>query len=234
MNYSLLRADIHSHLLPGIDDGADSLLNALELISGLKNLGFSKLITTPHIRSDMYKNTPSIINKKCELVNKELQKRKIEIGLHAAAEYFLDAYVLELLKKKEPLLTIKDGMVLVEFSVMHQAMNMKELIFELLMAGYKPIIAHPERYVYFHGKYEMLHAFLENGCLFQMNLLSASGHNGKTIADMTNYLVENDFYDFVATDIHHPGHLERLTKLRVNQKIQNLISGNRLLNQTLV
>ncbi|MBK7099558.1 MAG: hypothetical protein IPH58_16145 [Sphingobacteriales bacterium] len=106
INLKTLKADIHSHLLPGIDDGAENIPHSIELISGLKHLGYSKLITTPHIRSDMFKNTADIIQFQIERVQKELKIRNIDILLHAA-EYYLDDYVMELIKKTNPCSQLK-------------------------------------------------------------------------------------------------------------------------------
>lgn len=231
-DYSLLKVDIHSHLLPGIDDGAATMNDAIELISGLEGLGYSRLITTPHIRGDMFPNTPDIIRRKLNEVRNVMKKKRIAVELEAAAEYFLDDYVIDLVRNKQPLLTISGNMVLVEFPFLHQPINLKELVFELLLAGYSPIIAHPERYGYFHKKYELLHSFKENGCLFQMNMLSLTGNYGKVVKDMAGYLIENDFYRFIGTDLHHHRHLYLLTSLKMNGLYHKLFTG-RLLNSTL-
>jgi len=233
LDYAVLKADMHAHLLPGIDDGAVSMQNTLELISSLKHLGYTTLITTPHIRWDMFKNTPDGIQKQLDLVRAELSKNKIDIALHAAAEYYLDDYVSRLLKTNQPLLTLKGNMVLVEFSFMHLSGNMKEVLFDVQMAGYQPVIAHPERYTYLHKNYEALHEFKENGCMFQLNLLSLSSQYGKVVLEMANYLADHDFYDFAGTDLHHRRHLEALKSLKVSEKIHTLLTGDRLLNKTL-
>ncbi|MCH5596531.1 tyrosine-protein phosphatase [Niabella ginsengisoli] len=224
---------MHSHLLPGIDDGASDMETSMELIEGLKNQGYSKLITTPHILWDIYKNTPEIIHSKLDDVREELNKRSIDIEIHAAAEYFLDDHLSELLQKKEPLLTVKDNMVLVEFSVMHMSMNMKEILFDVQMAGYQPILAHPERYTYLYKQYDVLHDLKDNGCMFQLNLLSATGGYGKTVSEMANYFVKHDFYDFIGTDMHHTGHLARLKTINVSQEVKTLVNSGRIVNNQL-
>ncbi|MFT4095356.1 MAG: histidinol phosphatase [Niabella sp.] len=224
---------MHSHLLPGIDDGAKDIETSVELIKGLKEQGYSKLITTPHILWDMYKNTPSVIHSKLELVREELDKQGIEIELQAAAEYFLDDHVSELLQKKEPLLTIRDNWVLVEFSVMHMSMIMKEILFDMQMAGYQPVLAHPERYTYLYKKYDVLHELKENGCFFQLNILSLSGGYGKTVSEMAGYFIKNDFYDLIGTDMHHTGHLQRLKTLEFSPQLQELANSGRLMNNQL-
>jgi protein-tyrosine phosphatase len=147
-DYSLLKTDMHSHILPGIDDGSGSIETSIELIRGLKELGYSRLIATPHIMWDMYRNTPDIIRTKLDEVRAAVQKEGIDIQIDAAAEYFLDEHVEDLLKIKEPLLAVSDNKILVEFSMAFPAMNIKDVLFEMQMQGYQPIIAHPERYTY--------------------------------------------------------------------------------------
>lgn len=232
-NATQLKTDMHSHLLPGIDDGSPDVNTSIELISGLKDAGYNKIITTPHILWDMYKNTPDIIKQKLDLVQKELQIRNIDIEINAAAEYFLDDHVAKLLETRAPLLTIKDNMVLVEFSVMHLSMNMKEILFDLQMAGYQPVLAHPERYAYLYKKYEIFHEFKQNGVMFQLNLLSTTGGYGKMVSEMADYFIKYDFYDLIGTDMHHKGHLQRMQSLYLKNEVQELINSGRISNNKL-
>jgi len=139
---------MHSHLLPGIDDGSPDMDTTIELIREMQNLGYKKIITTPHVMWDMYRNSDEIIRKKQQEVNEELAKQGIDLTIHAAAEYFLDEHVEELLQKKKPLLTVSGNMVLAEFSLAFPALNIKSVLFDMQMQGYQPIIAHPERYIY--------------------------------------------------------------------------------------
>ena len=231
--FGALQTDMHSHLLPGIDDGARHMEESLELIRGLKALGFKKLITTPHVLWDMYRNTPEIINKKLETVRQALRENDIDIELYAAAEYFLDEHMERLIKEKQPLVTIKDNMVLVEFSVMHMSINMKELIFDLQMAGYQPVLAHPERYVYLNKNREIFDELRANGVLFQLNLLSATGGYGKSVLELAQYFLKNGFYSVVGTDLHHAGHLQRLKDFKAPPELQELLSSPQLLNAQL-
>src|SRR3954469_23892885 len=92
-DYEMLKADMHSHLLPGIDDGSPNLDISIELIKGLADLGYSKLITTPHIMWDMYKNTTGVIHEKLGLLKKRVEQENIEIEIAAAAEYFIDDHL---------------------------------------------------------------------------------------------------------------------------------------------
>lgn len=233
VDFPAIKTDMHSHLLPGIDDGSPDVRTSLEMIEGLKNLGYSKIITTPHILWDLYKNTPEIIAEKLELVKKALTENNIDIEISAAAEYFLDEHTAGLVQKKEPLLTLKDNMVLVEFSVMHMSINMKETIFDLMMAGYQPVLAHPERYTYLANNREVFDDLKANGCMFQLNLLSVTGGYGRTVQELAKYFLNGDFYSLVGTDMHHTGHLERLKSFKAPHELQNLLTSGKLLNAEL-
>ena len=232
-DYSVLKTDIHSHLLPGIDDGAKDLETALQLIRGMKELGYQKLITTPHIIWDMYRNTPAIINEKLELVQEAIKKEGIEIEIHAAAEYFLDEHVEELLKTKEPLLTVSGNKVLVEFSMAFPSLNIKDILFDMQMQGYQPVIAHPERYIYLQQNKEFYRELKDIGCLFQLNLLALSGYYGRSVKDLAEYLLNNGFYDLVGTDLHHFRHLEELQHVEMTPPLRKAIESGQISNREL-
>jgi protein-tyrosine phosphatase len=224
---------MHSHLLPGIDDGAEDMKNSLELIKGMRELGYKKLITTPHIISDMYRNTPEIIKGKLAQVQEAVKNAGIDVEIKAAAEYFLDEYVEELLRNKEPLLTIKDNMVLTEFSMAYPPMNVKDVLFEMQMQGYQAIIAHPERYIYLERNKDFYSELRDAGCYFQLNLLSLGGHYGRSVVELAHYLLKNGFYNIVGTDLHHTGHLEGLQRFEMPAPLRKLLDEGRLLNSTL-
>ena len=127
IGFDCLKTDMHSHLIPNIDDGASSLEDSIKMISALRKLGFQKIITTPHVMSDFYKNTPETINAGLALVRAELQKNKIDVQLEAAAEYYLD-YEFELKIKEQNLLTFSGKYILVETSFIEAPPKFKELI----------------------------------------------------------------------------------------------------------
>lgn len=231
--YALLKTDMHSHLLPGIDDGAKDLENSIELIRGMRELGYRKLITTPHIIWDMYRNTPAIIGDKLELVRAAVKKEGIDVEIDAAAEYFLDEHVEELLKKKEPLLTVSGNKVLTEFSMAFPSMNIKDLLFEMAMQGYQPIIAHPERYVYLQQNKEFYSELKDIGCLFQLNLLAVTGHYGRAVKELSEYLLQQGFYDLIGTDLHNTFHLDILHEVAVSNSLKKIMQSGRLINADL-
>ena len=232
-DFSLLNADMHSHLLPGIDDGAEDIGDSLELIKGMRELGYKKLITTPHVMWDMYKNSHEIIKEKLALVQQAVKEANIDVEITAAAEYFLDEHVEELLRNKEPLLTIKDNMVLTEFSMAFPSMNIKEIIFEMHMQGYQTIIANPERYIYLERNKDFYTELRDSGCYFQLNILSMSGHYGRSVVELAQYLLKNGFYNLIGTDLHHSGHLEGLQRFEMHPLLKKFLDEGKILNPTL-
>ena len=233
IDYSVFKTDMHSHLLPGIDDGSRDIEMSLELIRGMKELGYKKLITTPHIIWDMYKNTPEIVNTKLEELRAAVKEAGIDVELHAAAEYFLDEHVEELLSKKEPLLTISGNKVLTEFSMAFPSLNTKDILFDMQMQGYQPVIAHPERYIYLQQNKEFYRELKDIGCLFQLNILALSGHYGRSVKDLAEYLLNNGFYDLVGTDLHNFHHLEALQYAEMTAPLRKLIESGQISNNQL-
>lgn len=232
-DYSVLKTDMHSHVLPGIDDGSDGIETSLELVRGLKALGYDKLIATPHIMWDMYRNTPEIIKRQLNLLREAVKKERIDIEINAAAEYFLDEHVEDLLRKKEPLLTVSDNKVLTEFSMAFPSMNIKEILFEMQMQGYQPIIAHPERYIYLQRNKEFYDELKDIGCIFQLNILSLGGHYGKSVNELAQYLLRNGFYTLAGTDLHHAGHLEGLNSSNLGAVLNKGIDWSKFTNKEL-
>lgn len=234
VDFSGLRTDMHSHLLPGIDDGSRDIDNSIELIRGLEELGFSNFITTPHILWDLYKNTADTIGAAHTVLSARMNAEKMNVNIRAAAEYYLDDHFDNLVTDKTPLLVIKDKMVLVEFSFLTPPPNFKDLLFRIQIDGYQPILAHPERYTYFAGNKKMFDELKSIGCLFQMNLLSLAGYYGPPTAELAQYLLKKDMIDLLGTDLHHVRHLEALRNSHAMMPaIQQLLQSGRLLNPTL-
>ncbi|MFL5740281.1 MAG: tyrosine-protein phosphatase [Flavisolibacter sp.] len=229
---SWLVADMHSHLLPGIDDGSRSLDDSLEMIRGLVDLGYRKLITTPHILWDLYKNTPEKIQSALATVLPAIQQQGLEVELRAAAEYFIDDHMAREVREKSSLLTLSGNLVLVEFSMMTAPMELNEVIFELQMQNYQPVLAHPERYTYLGRKKEVYDELKDAGCYFQLNLLSLSGYYGAQAQELADYLMKKNYYDLAGTDMHHVKHLEALKKIPAASLKRLQDSGN-IKNRTL-
>ncbi len=233
VDFSVLKTDMHSHLLPGIDDGSPDMMTSISLIKGMMELGYTKLITTPHIMWDMYKNTPEIILDKLEELKAVVRAEGLAIEVYAAAEYFLDDHVAGLLKKNAALLTVSGKMLLVEFSLAQPSMSLKDILFEMQMQGYQPIIAHPERYIYLERNKEFYEELKDIGCLFQLNLLSLSNHYGKSVHDLAQHLIKKGYYDLVGTDLHNARHLEALSNPAMLPFLQKLLESGKILNSQL-
>jgi len=195
--------DIHSHVLPGIDDGAKTLDDTQFLLEEMKQLGFTKCITTPHTMNNVWDNTPETIS---VALTKAETSLALPFEIKAASEYLLDESVITKAKEKA-LLTLKDNFVLVELSYLNAPFQLYDFLFQLQLSGYQVVLAHPERYSYFHSNKKEYQKLKKAGCLFQLNLLSTVGYYGKEVAKTTNYLLKENMYDFTGSDIHHKKHV---------------------------
>lgn len=203
--------DIHSHLLPGIDDGATTMEETEKLILSLQELGFKKFITTPHVMGEVWNNSRKQIEEKEKSTIQEFTIPMNSNSFKAAAEYMIDAEFKELFKK-EKLLTLKDNYVLVEISYLNPPIQLYDILFELQVAGYQPVLAHPERYNFYHHSISNYKKLKQAGCLFQLNMLSTTGYYGERVAIISDILLKNDLIDFIGSDIHHSRHIETIHK----------------------
>lgn len=232
--YSKVHTDIHSHLIPGIDDGSNSIEQSLEMIRGLKSLGYKKLITTPHVMSDAFRNTPEIILGGLEKLREAIKAEGIEIELEAAAEYYLDDTFSQKLEAGN-MLTFggSEKYLLVETSYVAQPMGLNDLIFQMLTKGYQPVLAHPERYQYFWDGDALynIQQLRERGLKLQVNISSFVGRNSKMAAQIVRSLCNEGLVDFIGSDLHRPQQLETLRKAPSSSKeLRNLIEQGSLLN----
>tara|TARA_Y100001934_G_C12354823_1_gene777526 strand:+ start:1536 stop:2261 length:726 start_codon:yes stop_codon:yes gene_type:complete len=200
--------DIHSHILPGIDDGAKDIEESISLISQMKKMGFSKIIGTPHTYQGLYDNTNESIKDSFDSLKKKL-KKDIEIGY--ASEYMIDGSLLKRIEENS-LLTLKEKYVLVEMSFISAPIDLYEIIFKLQLKGYIPVLAHPERYIFYFNDFKNYFKLKSVGCKFQINLLSTTGYYGRNIVKITNMLLKNNLVDFVGSDIHSQKHIDNFMK----------------------
>lgn len=211
--------DIHSHLLPGIDDGAKNIEETISLVDGLKKIGFSQFITTPHSITGIWDNTPISIAAKLEETNLLVKETKLK----AAAEYMMDSFFFDRIKKGEKLLTLKENYVLVEMSYLNAPIQLYDIIFEIQIQGYKPILAHPERYLFYGNNFDEFNKLKKSGCLFQLNLLSTTGYYGVGVTKIAQKLLDANLYDFVGSDVHHQKHAKSLGTKVVIKNHTNLV-----------
>ena len=208
--------DIHSHILPGIDDGAKNIEESLKLISVMKKMKFYKIIATPHTYPGVHSNTIDTIKNSFNYVMKKNKNQNIKIDF--ATEYMIDNY-LGLKADCKELMCLKDNYVLVEMSYIAPSDNLLEIIYKICVNGYIPILAHPERYRYYFSDYDMFYKLKKRGCKFQLNLFSTIGYYGKDITKITNKLLKDNLIDFVGSDIHNSRHLRNFEKeIRIGEK----------------
>lgn len=210
--------DIHNHILPGIDDGAKNLKESIDLIKKLKELGVKQFIPTPHIMQDFYPNTDETIGNAYEsLLGNLTKKLQNGITINPAAEYMLDM-TFETLLEEGNLFTLKGNYVLVEMSYFQPPINLETLIFKIKTKGYMPVLAHPERYAFYHNNLDYYNKLKQLGCFFQLNLLSLSNYYGKNVETTANYLIDKKLIDFVGTDTHNAQHIEKLSNIILSKK----------------
>ena len=230
LDFSVLKTDIHSHFIPGIDDGSPDMKTTISLIKEMQGLGFKKVITTPHVMSDFYKNSSDIILKGLTDIRSELKVQNINMEIEAAAEYYID-YDFEQKIGKEKFLTFGDNYILVELSFMEAPENLFDIIFKLRLEGYNVVLAHPERYAFFTmDDYEEL---VNRGVLLQINWLSIIGYYSPQIEQKTKDLIAADMVSFIGSDCHNMNHAELYKKCQTKKAWHDLNNSSKLLNNTL-
>lgn len=232
---AVLAADMHNHLLPGIDDGVPTPEAGKALIAALYEAGYRHLVLTPHIMPDMYRNTPESIQTAFNTYRNESWYGNI----HAAAEYYLDDSIRKTLSEApQDLMTFQgrnDRYLLVELGFGSVPYGLHDLVFALISAGIRPVIAHPERYLqlasdqpdYFEG-------LIRNGCLLQVNIRSfhPKSHPGHRALALS--LAGAGHIHFLGTDMHHEGHWHKCRESLawIAQHQPDIL--NQVLNPTLV
>lgn len=231
-NTPVLYVDVHSHVIPGIDDGAKDMKESLTLLRALKDEGYKKIITTPHIMVDAYYNTPQSIMQGLELLKKEALNAGIDIEIEAAAEYYLDDGFLKHLHRDDVLL-INNEYLLFETSYIAKPLYFEEMITEIINAGYKPLFAHPERYRYIQNlaDYKEMKAM---GIFFQVNLNSFGGHYGKDAKIKANFLNKSGFIDLLGSDTHHLKQVKTVGKIKKTKLFRTIFTNNIILNNALL
>ncbi len=232
-NAEQLKVDIHSHLIPGIDDGSQSMEESLSLLKAMEALCYKKVITTPHIMSDAYRNTPKIITDGLNTLREAAKKEGLTLEIEAAAEYYLDDGFEDLLLKDE-ILTLKGGYLLFETSYFAKPIQLEEMIFAMTSLGHKPLMAHPERYRYVKDPQKEYGRFKELGVLFQVNLNSFGGYYGKDARRKANFLSREGMIDFLGSDAHHMKQIDTLSNIFISDAYADIFTYNTILNDTLL
>ncbi|PJB11996.1 MAG: histidinol phosphatase [Flavobacteriales bacterium CG_4_9_14_3_um_filter_40_17] len=214
--------DIHNHILPGIDDGAKTFADSLKMLEAYSKYQITQIVATPHIIQGVWPNDENSITAAYnQLLSKLNDSVYSDFTIRYAAEYMMDEGFLTLVKQKA-LLPIKDNMVLLEMSYFNPPLNLKELLFEVQLQGYVPILAHPERYFSYHSQFDAYLKLKQAGCLFQLNLLSLIGFYGLPSQKAALKILDKGLYDFAGTDAHKAEHLKLLKNIKKNSIIKKL------------
>ncbi|MDB5010395.1 MAG: polysaccharide biosynthesis protein phosphatase [Mucilaginibacter sp.] len=230
-NYESIMVDMHSHVLPGIDDGAQTTQESIALIRKMMGLGIKKIIATPHIMADYYKNTPETINNALEILKAELISKEINIVVEAAAEHYFDETFEPRIDDRK-LMIIGDNYALFEFSFINKPPNAIKALGKMNDMGYKPILAHPERYPYMD--IEQLRSLKEHGCSLQLNTISLTGYYGKEVKKRAENLINNELIDFISSDMHHLRHAEAFENALRTPYLEKLLFDYPLKNSLLM
>lgn len=225
--------DIHSHVCPGIDDGAPTLSKSVELVKGMAALGITKMIVTPHVTDETFPNTPEIIDSSFNRLCSKLTDENISMELEYSAEYRIDDLFLTQLRNGliKPL---PNDYILVENSWLQEPFNLDEILFSIQTDyGLRPILAHPERYVYYQGNRRQYADLHRKGILFQVNLLSLAGHYGKECKSTAEWLLEENMVSFLGSDLHREAHIQAIRRYIGSQSYRKLLNKqHQILNDT--
>ena len=215
--------DIHNHILPGIDDGAKNVQESIDLIHGFKELGITNLVATPHIMSNLYPNTKETITSSLDLLTNALLANDLkDISIEAAAEHMIDDNFEELLEQGE-VMSMRKQYLLVEMSYLQPSINFDDAIKSIMKKGFFPILAHPERYGYWHTNKANYSKYKKKGVQYQLNLLSLSDYYGPEVQRMALYLLDHGLIDYIATDIHRREQIEFLKEIKINAGVSESI-----------
>lgn len=232
--FEKLSVDMHSHLIPGIDDGSPDIETSLKLIRDLQSLGYEKIITTPHILADLYRNDSFAINDGLSTLRAAMTDANLHIEVEAAAEYFIDRHLDSLIEANDILSFGHARFVLIEMSFVSISPNLEDVIFALITRGYQPILAHPERYMYLVNQKSIFARLTSLGCLMQVNILSLLGYYGKAVQNWAFFLIKADLVSFLGTDLHHKHHMELLYKNRFDTRLNDTIEKYSFRNKDLL
>ena len=229
---SVLGADIHSHFIPGIDDGSQSHAQSMELLDAMHALGYRKVITTPHSMADGYRNPTEVILGGLEKLRAEVARVGLDIRVEAAAEYYLD-HELERKVAAGDVLTFGNKLLLFELPFISEPNMLLQVIFQMQTQGYRPVLAHPERYAFWYTDFSKYERLKERGVLFQLNLVALSGAYGPQARQIAERLIDAGAYELLGSDCHNMNHVEAIRNTLTRPYLHKLIASGKLLNSTL-
>lgn len=230
IDLSVLHTDIHSHLIPGIDDGSPDMDTSLALLKELEMLGYKKIITTPHVKTEYFQNDVTKLDDLCERLRRAARFEGIKLDIEVGAEHLLDEGVNQRIKNGQ-FKTFGDNYLLVELPFMFPPFGLDGYIFELQLAGYKLILAHPERYLYWLNDFNQFIRLKDSGVLFQVNIISLGNYYGKDVYNLAKKLIDNNMVELLGTDTHSAKHIEAVRKSCSSSLLKKLLESDRIINK---
>lgn len=232
IDLSVLKTDIHSHLIPGVDDGSQSVEESISLLKQLEELGYKKVITTPHIYYNSFSEGINVLYEKLEELKLSAKTNGINIDIELGGEHLLDDDISQRVKKNEAVI-FGDNYLLFEFPMRTEPMGFEEWLFNLQLAGFNLIMAHPERYPYLYDNRKLYTKLKDRGILFQMNFGSLAGYYGKETQTIAEKLIKENMVDLIGSDCHGQRHIDALKKTLRNPLLKELIESGKLINNKL-
>ena len=207
-----MKIDIHSHILPGIDDGAKTLEESVQLVTEMAGWGFERLTCTPHI-TKKFRNTPEAIQEKFDILNNALSANGLSIDLRMSAEYRLNPETWPEILKSGQFMPIEDRYILMEFPINEPSdmgdLNPMEEFLKVMSLGLTPILPHPERYFYLH--HDDLLRYVDAGVKIQSNYGSLAGVYGSEVCKRAQSLIDEGIVSFLATDMHNMQYIKTIS-----------------------
>jgi tyrosine-protein phosphatase YwqE len=203
--------DVHCHILPGVDHGSQNVEMSLQMLEAEMDMGIDRVICTSHVTAETFENTVESLTGAGKALQQAIDAAGFDIKIYVSAEYRLDEYWNKEYSAGH-ILAMPGNYILLENSFQQELLELDDTMFDLQVKGYKPILAHPERYGYYghrHSRYEQLH---NAGVKFQINILSLAGYFGTGARDNALWLIENNFVDMLGTDMHNLDHAQIIKK----------------------
>ena len=225
--------DVHCHLLPGVDHGSPDLDTSMLLLNKQREMGINHIIATSHVTKSTFENTPDTLRPAHKLLCDAVAAEGMDIKIDLSAEYRIDEFSLAQLKDNR-ILPFPNNYILLENPFQQEIMGMDELMFDVQLKGLTPILAHPERYNYYGRKKDRYTKLHDAGILFQINLLSFTGYFGSLAKDTAQWLLENDYIDFLGSDMHNIDHADIILDFLSSKEYRRLADrlSSRLMNDT--
>ena len=218
--------DIHSHIIFDVDDGSKSIEESLELLKMLKSVGFDNIIMTPHYIEDTeYCSYNPEKLEKLAILREEVKKHNIDINLYLGNEIFINDHIIDGISEGKIYPLNNSKYILFELPFHNQILGLADFVYEMKIAGYIPILAHPERYSYFQSNYDLVDELKEEGLLFQCNYASILGYYGKDAEKLIKYMLKNEYVDYLGTDIHHTSKAYVIDHFKKIDKMFNKLAG---------